>query len=283
MKEYDKETLEKVQQLELEILKDFVDICQQNDIPYFGIAGTGIGALRHQGFIPWDDDIDIGLLREDYERLLNIVERELSNKYQIMNFDHNNNYPLMTSRIMLKGTKFREESLKKIDCPLGIFLDIYAFDNVSDDEKEFRKQARDAFFWSKLLILRSIPFPVLAFGGVKAKMVHIICAVVHFFLVLFRVPKRKIYEKCYEASTRFNNCKTTKRIDFLCDTNAHMNLVEREKVFPLRKRSFEGMELFFPNDLDGYLRSMYGDYMKLPPKEKRKNHFPFELDFGEWK
>ena len=66
MKEYDEATLKKVQQMELAILKDFIQICTENNLSYFGLAGTGIGAIRHKGFIPWDDDIDVGLPRKDY-------------------------------------------------------------------------------------------------------------------------------------------------------------------------------------------------------------------------
>ena len=99
----------------------------------------------------------------------------------------------MTSRLMLRGTEFREEALKGIDCPLGIFLDLYPLDKVSDDPAECKKQFRDAWFWSKMMILRSIPFPVLAFGGVKAKIVHAACAAVYgamALLLLFRRDHR---------------------------------------------------------------------------------------------
>ena len=75
MKEYDEATLKKVQQTELGILKDFIKVCDENNLTWFGDAGSGIGALRHKGFIPWDDDIDIGMLRDDYEKVLKILTR----------------------------------------------------------------------------------------------------------------------------------------------------------------------------------------------------------------
>ena len=145
-REYDNITLKKLQNVELEILKDFIKLCDKHNIDYFGIAGTGIGAIRHKGFIPWDDDIDIALRRNDYDKFIKVVKEELSDKYTILNAEENENYPLMTTRMMKKGTKFREYALKDIDCELGIFLDIYSFDNISDDPKEFAKQAREAWF-----------------------------------------------------------------------------------------------------------------------------------------
>ena len=280
-KEYDDITLKKIQKVELEILKDFMDICDRHGLDYFGIAGTGIGALRHQGFIPWDDDIDVAMPRDDFEKLLTLVEKEMGNKYLIMNTERYPNYPLMTTRMTMRGTKFKEEALKDIDAPLGIFLDLYPLDKVSDNPKEARKQARDAWFWSKILILRSIPFPMLGFSGWKAKIVHAACGFAHFMLKLFHIPKMWIYKKAYEAETRSNYYKETKNVDFFCDTTPYMNLYAVKDIYPLRKLPFEEMELNFPHNLHNNLTRMYGDYMQLPPEEKRKNHYPYELEFGK--
>ena len=113
----------------------------------------------------------------------------MSDKYTILNAEENENYPLMTTRMMKKGTKFREYALKDIDCELGIFLDIYSFDNIAYDPKEFAKQAREAWFWSKMMILRSVPFPVLPFKGVKGKIIHAICAMVDYAMVVLEYQK----------------------------------------------------------------------------------------------
>lgn len=278
MKEYDEVTLKRVQTIELNILKDFMQLCDQHGLQYFGIAGTGIGAIRHKGFIPWDDDIDVALPRKDYEKFLKLAKKYLSEDYIVMNCETNENYPLMTTRLMKRGTIFREEALKNIQCPLGIFLDIYPFDHISDDPILFKKQARQAWFYSKLLILRSIPYPVLGFKGAKAKVVHGICACVHYVMAGLHISKKKLYLKCKSISTRYND-QDTKRIDFLCDTTPYMNIYNVEDVFPLKKMSFEDVELNFPNNMHDNLTGMYGDYMKLPPVEKRKNHYPYQLEF----
>ena len=73
---YEPEILKQVQQMELEILRDFMDVCEENGLRYFGFAGTGIGAIRHGGFIPWDDDIDVAMPRKDYDRFMNVMERK---------------------------------------------------------------------------------------------------------------------------------------------------------------------------------------------------------------
>ena len=267
-KEYDDFTLKRIQEVELEILKDFMDICDRHGLDYFGIAGTGIGALRHHGFIPWDDDIDVAMPRDDFEKLLPLVEKEMGDKYLIMK-----------TRMTMRGTKFKEEALKNIDAPLGIFLDLYPLDKVSDNPKEARRQARDAWFWSKILILRSIPFPMLGFSGWKAKIIHAICGLAHLVLSILHVPKTWIYKKAYEAETRSNHYTKTKNLDFFCDTTPYMNLYAVKDIYPLRKLPFEDVELNFPHNLHNNLTGMYGDYMQLPPEEKRKNHYPYELEF----
>lgn len=282
MREYDQETLKKVQRAELSILKDFIELCNRHGLIYFGIAGTGIGALRHKGFIPWDDDIDVAMPREDFDRFCLIVKEEMADKYLLMNTEENENYPLMTSRLMLRGTEFREEALKDIDCPLGIFLDLYPLDKVSDDPGECKKQFRDAWFWSKMLILRSIPHPVLGFGGVKAKAVQWICGAVHGVMAACHISKRWLYHKCLEACTRFRHYEKTTRIDFLCDTTPYMNIHETEGMFPLQKLEFEDILVDFPGNIHSNLVREYGDYMQLPPEEKRKNHYPYMLDFGSY-
>ena len=278
-KEYDDFTLKRIQEVELEILKDFMDICDRHGLDYFGIAGTGIGALRHHGFIPWDDDIDVAMPRDDFEKLLPLVEKEMGDKYLIMNAERYPNYPLMTTRMTMRGTIFKEEALINIDAPLGIFLDLYPLDKVSDNPIEARRQARDAWFWSKILILRSIPFPMLGFSGWKAKIIHAICGLAHLVLSILHVPKTWIYKKAYEAETRSNHYTKTKNLDFFCDTTPYMNLYEVKDIYPLRKLPFEDVELNFPHNLHNNLTGMYGDYMQLPPEEKRKNHYPYELEF----
>lgn len=280
-KEYDEATLKKIQGIELDILKDFIDVCERHNLVYFGIAGTGIGALRHKGFIPWDDDIDVAMPREDFDKVVKYLDEEYSDKYVVLNAERYPNYPLMTTRLCLKGTVFKEEALKNIDAPMGIFLDVYPYDKVSDNPKEAKKQAKDAWFWSKILILRSVPFPMLGFTGIKKKIVHLICGLSHLFMVIFRVSKKWIHKKAYEATTRFNHLEKTEKWNYICDTDPYISTYVVDDIFPLTKLQYEDIMLNFPGNMHNNLTTMYGDYMKLPPEEKRKNHYPYALEFPE--
>ena len=282
MREYDDETLRRVQRLELMIMEDIMALCRRHDLICFAFAGSGIGALRHKGFIPWDDDIDVGLLRPDYEAFLRYAKEELGDKYIVMNVRENRNFPSMITRLMLRGTKFRDEAFKNVQCEFGIFVDLYPFDQASDDEAQFKKQCRDAWFYSKLQILRDIAFPVLPVHGWKAKVLHAATAVIHAGLALCHISKDWIARKCDEASTRYNDAPRTRRLSYFCDTTPVMNLCDYDDLFPVQMLPFEDTMLPFAHNLDKTLTTMYGDYMTLPPVEHRKNHFPFELDFGPY-
>ena len=145
---YEPEVLKQLQGEILSILDDFIRICEDYHLEYFGIAGTGIGALRHKGFIPWDDDIDIAMPRRDFEHLLRIVEKKMSDRYLVLNAERYPNYPLMTTRLVKKGTVFVEEVMKDVDCPFGIFLDLYVLDNVADNPVLYQIQSWTAWFLS---------------------------------------------------------------------------------------------------------------------------------------
>lgn len=280
MKEYNDIELKKVQAAEMSILKDFVSVCEENNLKYFALAGTTLGALRHGGFIPWDDDIDVGLLREDYDKVLEIFKRDFSDKYTVVNGDEFSGYPLMTTRIIINGTKFVEEPLKNIKCPLGIFLDVYAFDNAAKDEKARIKQTKKTWFYSKLLILKHIPFPVLPFYGIKKKLCHVITFLGWLFLNVFFVSHKYLYSKCKHYSTMYNG-EDTGIYGYFCDTDGFCQTMPASDIFPLRKMKFEDIEIYFPNESEKMLTAVYGDYMQLPPVEKRKNHYPYILDFGK--
>ena len=107
-KEYDKETLTKVHEIELELLNEFVRICDKHNLTYFLVGGTLLGAVRHSGFIPWDDDIDVGMPRVDYDKFINIAKNELKNDYLLDSVETDKNYFLPFAKILKRNTLFIE-------------------------------------------------------------------------------------------------------------------------------------------------------------------------------
>lgn len=277
---YDEETLKRLQKTELDILKDFMDVCDRHGLVYFGIAGTGIGAKRHGGFIPWDDDIDVAMPRKDFERFLNYAKQELSDQYIPLNAEYDSRFPMMTTRLMKKGTLFIEEALKDAKCPCGIFLDLYVLDNVADGKLAYELQSWEAWFWSKLLVLRCMPKPYLFQTGWKASVIWTICGLVHHAMRLFRISPAFLRKRCESVCRRYEK-QETRRMAFLPDTSPYWNVIDKKKLYPLRKLPFEDLELNFANNMEELLTKQYGEYGKLPPVEKRKTHYPYRLEFGE--
>lgn len=279
-KEYEKDVLERLQQIEREMLRDLNDFCRANDITYFGVGGTAIGAVRHGGFIPWDDDIDIGFLRSDYDRFLELAPKQLGDRYKIINAETDSHYPLMTTRFVKKGTKFKEECFKDLPVDLGIFLDLYCFDNIADDEKKMRRQVRRAWFWNKLMLMRTVKNPVLYYGGVKAVIVRGICRIGYWALHLVPRGNSFFYKRAKKLATKYAN-EQTKRVAYMFDPTPYTSICRREDIIPVTTRDFDGISVEFPGRIEAYLEERYGDYMQLPPDDKRHNHPPYELSFGD--
>lgn len=277
MKEYDEVTLHKIQRLELDILKEVDGICRKLGIFYFAIGGTGIGIKRHKGFIPWDDDIDVGMMRDDLNKLIEYIKTNHNDKYIVINNDEFNDFPLMTTQLALRDTSFVVEFFKDIDIPFGIYLDIFPYDNISDNEL-----LRTFFFirtWiaTKFLVLRHIPKPYISMTGWKKKMIYFITSIVHGIMKLLKLSSRKLYMKAYKLSTRYNGIDT-RRIGHY----ASGIVIDRNSVFPIVDCIFEDTKIMAPNTIEVYLKQAYGDFMQLPPEDKRKNHLPYKLDFGKY-
>lgn len=277
-REYDPATLARLQNVLRGMLDDFSALCSRHGIRWWTDAGTTIGALRGGGMIPWDDDIDLCMTRRDFDRFLRLAEEELGDRYYVLDAYRFPAYPLPTARLCLRGTKFREESMRGIDAPFGIFLDLYAFDNLSDDPREARRQWRKAWFWGKLRILRAVRSPVLYFGGLKATLVRAACFAGHYLLAALFSPKFLRDRAAHWA--RLCEDRETKRVFFPFAPVPFRNDIALSDVFPTRTVPFDGRTVQVACGADAFLRKEFGDYMVPPPPEKRHNHPPLELDFG---
>ncbi len=280
-KEYDNETLKKLQSIELEALRDFDALCTKYGLTYFMCGGSLIGTVRHQGFIPWDDDIDVALPRRDYENFLRIARKErYAKKYFVLNAETNPGYPLMTTRWCRRGTTFKEESMKNVKGDFGIFLDIYAFDNVPDNDFFMKAQAWHAWALGKLQILFAVDEPVLYYGGAKAMVVKAGSKAVHGLLHVLPISQQWVYRQTKRVTTEYYR-KKTKRLNYLHDPKPFISTMTKDELLPVKRMPYENLSVCVPNDWDAYLSRRFGDYMKLPPEDQRHNHPPYELDFGD--
>lgn len=280
-KEYEPEVLKKLQRAEIEILKDFDALCEHHRIDYFVCGGTAIGGVRHEGFIPWDDDIDIGMNRKDYEHFLEVAEKEYGERYKIMNPEVNPNFPAILTKWYRTGTVFQNEEMIQLGLKIGIAIDIFCFDHVADELPKLRRQAISAWSFGKLLVLCQVQTPNIYVEGWKAKVTLLISQIVHKCLHLFHVSPVFLYKKALKAASKYKDIHT-KKVGYLFDPTPYTSIINKKDIYPTVKRKFETIELRFPCHVEKYLERRYGiDYMTLPPEDKRHNHAPENLDFGE--
>jgi len=279
-KEYEPEVLKKLQNIELGMLVDFEQLCAKHDIDYFLCGGSLLGAVRHEAFIPWDDDIDIGMTRSHYDRFLHVAEHEYADKYSLINAEINPDFPCMFTKWYKRGTTFRDKDAVTTGYHAGIAIDIFCFDNVWDDNKRLRKQAIQAWTFSKLFILREISRPTILTGGVKGKIAMGISRIAHYMLKVLGISPEWLYHQAANAALCCRDTNT-RRAAYLFDQSPYINMMKLADIYPTRFMEFEGVQVRVPNCPEAYLKVQYGnDYMTLPPVEKRHNHPPVELDFG---
>ena len=278
--EYQPEILDKLHKAEIEMLKDFMSVCEKHKINYFAIAGTAIGVVRHKGFIPWDDDIDIAMLREDYEKFIQVAKEDLSDKYEFMGPDMEKKYYNLQPAMVRKGTKFVTETAWAAGQEPGLFIDIFIYENIPDDEKEAEKIIKKTYIYKMLYIIRNVNFFKLVKGGsLNKKIKNIVCGIIRLFLLLIPNGSDWFYKKYISYAKSYYG--KSDKYTALCDPGARIMWVRRDEIFPLVDLPYEDTTMKMINQYDKQLKRHMGDYMKIPPLEKRLNHCPKVLDFGK--
>lgn len=279
-KYYDQETLLKVQKVQSCILKDVINVCLKYEIDIFMVFGSALGVVRHQGFIPWDDDIDIGIFREDYARFVQVIQKELGDKYEFLTCETNKNYACTVTHLQKKGTKFVSRDVVKCDYVPGINIDVFVYDHLADGWLARKRQYFMTWFWGRLLFLSGKGTPFINLDGWKKVIVEVAINAIRTFLHVFKITPRKIYCQFQKNSQKYNYRKT-KCVAAFETPKPWLNAMTKSNVYPLITMPFEDFEVFVPKDIDFLLKRLFGNYMKLPPMEKRMNHRPVIIEFGD--
>lgn len=282
LKEFDDPHLLRQVQLALKkVLEEFDRICRELEIPYVVYGGTAIGAVRHQGFVPWDDDVDVLMTRADYERFLVEAPARLGDEYRIDNTRNRDDFPYMFTKLVLKGTLLIPEFAKESRYRMPVFLDILPVDNIPDDPRKFGAQSRRSWFWGRLLFLQGTPKPFLTIDGPLRVAIHAATTVIHWGIRLLGITPRSIQARWERAVRKYEDQETRQMADFTMRDPQNWT-VTRDELFPAVDVPFEDITVKLPRAYDAMLRRGYGDYMQLPPVEKRTNHRPHLVDLGPY-
>lgn len=270
----DRELLRKVQLVQLEIAEEIKRVCDENNIQYFLCFGTMLGAVRHQGFIPWDDDLDLGMVRSEYERFLEIAPQKLNPKYVLQTWYNTPEYPLPFAKVRKRGTVYLEGKSTQL-AENGFFVDVFPFDYLPADEEQ--KAALDKklldLFRTKLMKSRYTPW--MENGRIiwKKRIGYL-----YYQLKAAMTSHEKLIQE-YDALVA--SVPQSDRV-YWQDPAMHLRSLKLAWCTELAEISFEGKLFKGPKNYDELLTAIYGNYMQLPPEDKRENRHQIEVvDFGE--
>lgn len=273
MNMFENKSINSLHERMLELLVEFERICEKNHLEYFAVGGTLLGTIRHNGFIPWDDDIDVGMKRKDYEIFLEIAPKELGSSFFLQTISTDFGSTTYHAKIRLNHTLFVERYARHAKMHQGIFLDIIPLDVIPVNEREAKQFCRKCFALRQLYVAKNLWGTMHPVNSFKSFMHMTMRAVMH--IVLLPVPKRYLYEKLDRLLKTYENEKTRKYA-LPGAWNERVYILENE-IHPVLEHAFETTTIYIPNQYDVFLKRHFGDYMKLPPENERYAHSPYRL------
>lgn len=266
-------TIKQTQEISLEILKIVADICEEQDLRYYLIYGTLIGAVRHKGYIPWDDDVDIMMPRPDYDRLLAYLYKNIDQypDLEVFNHDVNKLYPYMITRISDKRYEIQMENEKPYG--MGVFIDIYPYDGLGNNENEALKYGLKGDRLSSICYQATRDhFAIETTTSMLRKMIKY-----PFYLMSKMIGKDRIQDNL-ERLARVKPYDENAYVGCVVWLSGGMrDIFPREWFEEYITVPYEKYEFRIPKDYDKILSHIYGDYMKLPPEKDRIGHHNYKV------
>ena len=287
--ELDDKKLHQLQLVLTEMVRDFDSFCRNNNIEYSLGGGSCLGAVRHKGLIPWDDDVDINLSRKDFELLRGSFDKQMGSKYYLQVPGETPDYELGLGRIRLRGTTLRsredfEANPGSDEC--GVYIDLFVFENTPDGKVARAWHGLVSLFLGFALSCRRFAKykqEYLSFAGdnksfVRTIKIKALCGKLFSF--------KSAADWC-AAWDRWNSRVTNENSMFITAPVGRRHyfgeLIKRGDYFPSSTGEFEGISVELPRDPSLYLSTLYGpDYMQIPPVEKRETHVVLSYDLGRY-
>ena len=249
-----------IKKKEIEILDYVVSVCERHGLKYILAYGTLLGAVRHKGFIPWDDDIDILMPRNDYEKLKNIWNEDKQYKLLDCIKDREYIYPFM--KIVDKKTKLEEYDVEK-QIDLGIYIDIFPYDGTPEDKAKRQKFLKKCECLEKLRLYSMLSIDKILHTDKKKNFVRKI-----LWVCLKKIGPARISRKMEKTISKYSR-ETAEWQGCLCTRFSYREVMPKKVWGDIIELEFEGKKYKVPKEYDEMLKTNYGDYMTLPPEEER--------------
>ena len=253
--------IDEIKEIELGVMDYIHNICNEKGINYSLAYGSLLGAVRHKGFIPWDDDLDIALKRDEYDKLYQAILEDNNSIYKVVSWENDSRYPYPFYRVYDSRTVYENNYIQN-DIELGICVDVFPFDDYKDVNKEI----------TKLDMYRRLS--VYTLYGIRNKEAGIKNIIRYLMLVAFRLTRVKTWNK------KLNDCSKAsvdgEYIDYLMESKKYSTKIDAKALDKVVEFKFEDRTYNIPADYDHILTTIYGaDYMEIPPLEKRIQHDDF--------
>lgn len=272
---YTKEQLKRLQQLELIELKVVKKVCDQLNIKFVLYGGTLLGAVKYQGFIPWDDDVDIAMDRDSYEKFIAEAPSLLPEDFVLTNLYSDPKSPYSYTKMRIRGTRCIEKGNHKLEIEQGVYMDIYPIDDIPDNEELYQKQ------FQKLQHIFDVIYTRQCLHHADKGRLYFLKEIKRIFYHLFyrAIPISYLRKLQKKEMTKYNGtgCSRKSCWHYPKLTNYY------EQYYPLQVVKYENGEYYAPGDAREHLIRRYGDIDSIPPAEKRLGHEVFILDFGAFK
>ena len=274
--------LKRLQSVLLSITKDVARVCEEEGIVYVLLGGSLLGAVRHDGFIPWDDDIDLGIRSSDFDRFVAAFQKKFKDKYWIHTAG-TKGYGITINRVRLKNSVYRGKEDEDLD-ECGIFVDLFKVENTYNNRLRRFLHGFSCMAMGFLLSCRSFyerrEFLLrLAKGNEEAertfrKKIRIGKLLSFRSLEKWTVKTQRTYGRCKDDHSRFVSVPAGRKHFF-------GELLKREEILETAAHVFEDTSFQIPKDPVPYLTNLYGDYNRIPDESEREEHILLELEFPE--
>lgn len=265
-----KYTVRDIQLAQLELAKEFKRVCEEHNIKYFMDSGTLLGAVRHKGFIPWDDDMDFAMLRNDYEELLRIAPHAFGRGFFLQTWDNDPYYPYAFAKLRKLGTTFVESAMQHNPAHNELFIDIFPYDSFPKKKLDQIKQGSKIERYRLGYMMKLNVKPWLNHTNMLARVLVYIKYLPAQIYAFFH-EKERLHSLYKEEMIRFNDIETFKVYQQSGGSPYGELVIKRSYFSELCPMKFEDTEFPAPKSYDEYLKSVYGDYLKLPPIKDREN------------
>jgi lipopolysaccharide cholinephosphotransferase len=258
--------LTRLQQLDKTILKHFLEFCQAHGLRGFMVAGSALGAIRHKDIIPWDDDIDVGLIREDYDRFISLYRNDPATGIYLEAAENGDDYYLAFAKLRYRSSAIAEPLFEGTDISKDIYIDIFPFDHLPHS-RVWRAVQHGVLFVLSLFIMST---GAGASSWSQVRLFRIARRLAYLLRPVLPIRSMVRWRRAVSAWRPGRKSNEVASFEMYGIRHAKRTFIDERAIFPLREVPFGDMRVPVPGEAEAYLKAVFGDFMRLPPEAQRR-------------